>query len=84
VATNGPHINKYLDLWPQTAYKSSMKTDILKVRLTATEKEGFQEAAKLAGIAVSAWARERLRRAAIRELEDASRDIPFLEKDRGE
>lgn len=61
-------------------YKWPMKTDWLKIRITPPEKAGFQEAAKLAGLSLSAWARERLRRAAIRELEDASRSIPFLHR----
>ena len=57
-----------------------MKTDILKIRVSAAEKEAFQSAATIAGISVSAWARERLRRSAVRDLQEASRPIPFLEK----
>jgi outer membrane receptor for ferrienterochelin and colicin len=57
-----------------------MKTDLLKIRVSDAEKEAFQAAATIAGITVSAWARERLRRAAVRDLQDASRPIPFLEK----
>lgn len=56
------------------------KTDLLKVRVSDKEKDAFQVAAELAGISVSAWARERLRRAAVRDLQDAGRNIPFLEK----
>lgn len=59
-----------------------MKTDLLKVRVSAAEREAFQNAADIAGITVSAWARERLRRAAVRDLQDASRPVPFLEKTR--
>lgn len=54
------------------------KTDTLKLRLSPAEKQAFQDAADLSGIAVSAWIRERLRRAATRELEDAGREIAFL------
>jgi uncharacterized protein (DUF1778 family) len=54
------------------------RTDTLKLRLSSEEKEAFQEAAKLSGIALSAWIRERLRRTATRELEDAGREIAFL------
>jgi len=54
------------------------KEGYLQVRLDDLEKQGFQEAADLAGLALSAWVRERLRRAAVRELEEASRPIPFL------
>lgn len=60
-----------------------MKTDLLKVRVSNSEKEAFQIAADIAGITVSAWARERLRRAAVRDLQDASRPVPFLEKING-
>ena len=54
------------------------KTEFVKIRLSETEKEGFEKAASVAGIALSAWMRERLRRAAIRELEEASQPIPFI------
>lgn len=56
------------------------KTDSLKFRIQPTEKEAFQQAAALSGIALSAWIRERLRRAATKELEDAGRDVPFLRR----
>jgi hypothetical protein len=43
------------------------------------EKRGFQAAADLAGIPLSSWVRERLRLAAIRDLENAGLKIPFIE-----
>ena len=46
--------------------------------VSTVEKEGFRQAADLAGIGLSAWARERLRSAAIRELQEAGRKIPFV------
>ena len=55
-----------------------MKTSTIQIRLQASEKEAFEQCADLAGIALSAWVRERLRRSAIRELEEADRPIPFL------
>jgi hypothetical protein len=55
------------------------KTQILHLRVTDAEKEGFQAAATLAGIPLSAWVRERLRLAAIRDLESAGRKVPFIE-----
>lgn len=55
-----------------------MRTESMEVRMSPEEKATFREAAALAGIPVSAWVRERLRRAAIRELEAASRPIAFL------
>ena len=56
---------------------------MLRIRVSDTEKEAFEHAATIAGISVSAWARERLRRAAVRDLQDASRPIPFLERPNG-
>jgi hypothetical protein len=57
-----------------------MKTDTLQIRLQATEKEAFEKSAKIAGIPLSAWVRERLRLAAIRELENAGLAIPFIDR----
>jgi uncharacterized protein (DUF1778 family) len=54
------------------------KGDYLELRLTPPEKQGFKDAAEIAGIPLAAWVRERLRRAAVRELEEADRPIPFL------
>lgn len=45
------------------------KGERLLVRIQADEKEAFETAAKLAGIPLSAWVRERLRLMATRELE---------------
>ena len=59
------------------------KSRVMMVRIEDTEKEGFEKAAGLAGLSLSAWARERLRRAAVRELEEASLPIPFIEFRRG-
>lgn len=54
------------------------KTEILQIRVTDSEKEGFELAAALAGISLSSWVRERLRLSAIRELESAGRRVPFV------
>jgi hypothetical protein len=54
------------------------KSDIIKIRLEPEEKQAFEEAAGLAGISLSAWMRERLRKSARIELEDAGQQIPFL------
>lgn len=56
------------------------KTNWIKIRVDEAEKRAFEEVAERAGISLSAWMRERLRRAAIRELEEASRPIPFISK----
>jgi uncharacterized protein (DUF1778 family) len=54
------------------------KTENLQIRITDSEKEGFELAAALAGISLSSWVRERLRLNAIRELESAGRRVPFV------
>jgi hypothetical protein len=48
------------------------------LRLDPREKEAFSEAANVAGIPLAVWMRERLRRTATRELEEAARPIAFL------
>ena len=55
------------------------KSETIQIRLTASEKAGFSEAARQAGIPMSMWVRERLRLAAIRELEAAGRRIAFID-----
>ena len=57
-----------------------MKQKTIQIRLTDQEKAGFTEASDLAGISLSSWVRERLRLAAIRELEAAGQPIPFIER----
>ena len=54
------------------------KAQVLQIRLTDEEKQGFSAAADLAGIPLSSWVRERLRLAAIRDLESAGHKIPFV------
>lgn len=61
-----------------------MKTDLLEVRLKPDEKRAFKDAAELAGIPLSAWVRERLRRAARIELEDGRKSVAFLKNVRME
>ena len=55
-----------------------MRTAGIEIRVQPTEKEAFQDAAQLAGISLSSWIRERLRRIAAQELAGASRPVPFL------
>jgi hypothetical protein len=54
------------------------KNEVLQIRITDSEKQGFELAAALAGISLSSWVRERLRLTAIRELESAGRHVPFV------
>lgn len=62
----------------QKRQKRQLKDDSLLVRLEPGEKEAFRDAGELAGIPLSAWVRERLRRVARVELEEAGRRIAFL------
>lgn len=54
------------------------KSETIQIRLSTAEKEGFEQCAKLAGIPLSSWVRERLRLTAIRELENAGQSVPFV------
>ena len=54
------------------------KTGFIHLRVGEQEQQGFTEAAELAGLALSAWARERLRAVCRRELEENGRSVPFL------
>lgn len=60
-------------------YMNKEKSETIQVRVTPEEKTGLVEAAKISGIPLSSWVRERLRLAAIRELEGAGRKVPFVE-----
>ena len=60
--------------------KGTAKEEYLELRLDAAEKQSFKDAADLSGMAVSVWVRERLRRAARKELEDADRPVAFLRR----
>ena len=72
---------KLLTLYKQTIYIIGMakqKTAHMLIRVTDPEKDAFELAASLAGISLSSWVRERLRLAAIRELESAGKRVPFV------
>ena len=56
------------------------KTHYLQVRLLETEHSGFAEAARLAGIPLSSWVRERLRIVARQELEEYGKSADFIDK----
>jgi uncharacterized protein (DUF1778 family) len=58
--------------------KGTAKEEYLELRLDAAEKQAFKDAAELSGMAMSVWVRERLRKVAKKELEDADRPIAFL------
>ena len=60
-----------------------MKDYNLQVRLTQAERDTLKIAADTAGLSVSAWLRDRLRRAARSELQSAGIKVPFLEASHG-
>lgn len=55
-----------------------MKSSRVELRMEPEEKDAFEAAAKIAGLPLSTWMRTSLRRAVIREFEEASRPVPFL------
>jgi hypothetical protein len=59
---------------------SERQNQPLLVMLRPSEKQTFKDASGVAGIGLSTWVRERLRQAAIRELESAAMPIAFLKQ----
>lgn len=70
-------------MWVKMHYIKNMKEKgkslTIQVRITQREKAGFLEAAGITGLPLSSWVRERLRLAAIRELEGAGKHVPFVD-----
>jgi uncharacterized protein (DUF1778 family) len=60
--------------------KGTTKEEYLELRLDTAEKQAFWDAATLSGMALSVWVRERLRKAARKELEDADKPVAFVEQ----
>lgn len=58
--------------------KNKPLSEIVNIRIEPLEKIAFKEAADIAGVPLSIWMRERLRRSSIKELEEMGRPIPFL------
>ena len=54
------------------------KSEYLEIRLSPDEKAAFRDAADMAGLALSAWVRERLRKIATSELQHAGRPVAYL------
>ena len=61
-----------------TKTETELRDVRLIVRLLGSEREAFQDAADLAGMPLSAWVRNKLRQAAIKELEAQALPIAFL------
>lgn len=58
--------------------KEKTLDEYIELRVSDDEKQAFRDAADRAGIPLATWARERLRKVAIRELESAELPVPFL------
>lgn len=58
----------------------SIRDKVVQLRLTADEATAFKTAARISGLSLSAWVRERIRQSAIRELENAGRRVAFVEE----
>lgn len=54
------------------------KDEQIIIRVSAEEKQGLERAAEIAGIGLSAWARQKLRSGAIKELQEVGEKINFL------
>lgn len=58
----------------------AVKSSWLEVRCEESEREAFRAAAEAQGLAMSAWIRQCLRRAARKELEDLNMPVAFLDR----
>lgn len=61
-----------------TKKSKARKSEQLIIRLEAEEKQAFKDSANIAGAPLSVWVRERLRRAAIKELDAVGHPISFF------
>jgi hypothetical protein len=58
--------------------KKNPLDEYVELRISTAEKQAFRDAAERSGIPLATWARERLRRIATRELENAELPVAFL------
>jgi hypothetical protein len=58
----------------------AVKADYIEVRCEESEKQAFRAAAEAAGLPLSGWIRERLRKVARKELEDMDMPVAFLDR----
>jgi len=61
-------------------HPDAVKAEYLEIRCEEAEKQAFRAAAEAAGLPLSGWIRERLRRVARKELEDMDMPVAFLER----
>ena len=74
----------YNQIMPRTGRpkkkREAVKADYIEVRCEEAEKRAFRMAAEAAGLPLSGWIRERLRRAARKELQDMDMRVAFLDR----
>jgi uncharacterized protein (DUF1778 family) len=58
----------------------AVKTEWIEMRVEKSEKDAFRVAAEAAGLPLSGWIRQRLRRVARKELEDLNMPVAFLDR----
>lgn len=58
----------------------AIKAEYIEVRCEESEKQAFKAAAEAAGLPLSGWIRERLRRIARKELQDLDIPVAFLDR----
>jgi uncharacterized protein (DUF1778 family) len=58
----------------------AVKTEWIEMRVEKSEKDAFRTAAEAAGLPLSGWIRQRLRRDAKKELEDLGLPVAFLDR----
>jgi hypothetical protein len=58
----------------------SVMSEWIEMRVEKSEKDAFRVAAEAAGLPLSGWIRQRLRRDARKELEDLGLPVAFLER----
>jgi hypothetical protein len=58
----------------------AVKAEYIEVRCEESEKQAFKAAAEAAGLPLSGWIRERLRRVARKELEGLDMPVAFLDR----
>ncbi len=57
---------------------SLVKRRVVQIRLSEAEKRNFSDSAKISGLSLSSWARERLRKAAREDLRKAKKDADIF------
>jgi antitoxin component of RelBE/YafQ-DinJ toxin-antitoxin module len=58
----------------------AVKVEYIELRCEQSEKAAFKAAADAAGLPLSGWIRERLRKIARKELEDLELPVAFLDR----